>query len=67
MDIYERYGRKTEQLEQVIEGHFRTLGLLKALKNGELTLNDIEVTDSGWEVKNKEPVELAKRRNNEIL
>ena len=51
MDIYERYGRKTEQLERAIEKHLQTIGLLKSLKSGELTLDDVEVRDDGWEIK----------------
>ena len=65
MDIYERYGRKTEQLEQAIEAHLRTLGLLRAIKNGEVDINRVVIEESGWHLEtpptsNKELEGLAK-------
>jgi len=48
MDIYERYGRKQEQLEKIQESFQMTIELLKALKSGEADINRVEITDKGW-------------------
>lgn len=51
MSIYERYGRKTEQLEQAMEQYLKTLSLLRAIKDGEVNIEDVNVLADGWEVK----------------
>ena len=47
-DIYARYGKKQEQLEQAIEQHQQTLALVRALKTGEVSIDQVEVRDNGW-------------------
>lgn len=51
MNIYERYGIKQEQLERVTEKMEMTLGLLDAIKKGDIDLNKLTVTTNGWEYK----------------
>ena len=70
MDIYERYGRKTEQLEQEIESHLNTIGVLRAVKSGELPLDRLTVTPNGWhidplETPEDEPVKDDKKETEE--
>jgi len=43
LDIYERYGRKTEQLEQVMETNITLVTLLQALKDGTANIEDIVI------------------------
>ena len=47
-DIYSRYGKKQEQLEVAIEQHQQTLALLRAIKTGEVTIEQVDVRDNGW-------------------
>jgi len=54
MDIYERYGRKQEELEKRTEAYNMTIELLKALKKGEATLDKVEITEKGWSYKGSE-------------
>lgn len=38
-------------LEAELSAHRMTLGLLQALKDGQVTLEEIEVTGEGWQVR----------------
>ncbi len=51
MDIYERYGRKQEELEKLGEAFKMTMELLAALKGGEAKIDKIEITEKGWAYK----------------
>lgn len=42
-DIYSRFGRLREVFEM-------TLDLLRALKSGEIDIEDVVIGDSGWSV-----------------
>lgn len=57
MDIYERYGRQSERLEEQLEAtqrefaaHVSTINVLRHLKNGELSLDQLTVdpTEPSW-------------------
>jgi len=48
MDIYERYGRKQEELENIKDTFKMTLELLVALKDGEAVLEKLVVSEKGW-------------------
>lgn len=49
MNIYETYGRLAEAYEIECEAHRQTVGVLRALKNGELSLDSLAVTnDNKW-------------------
>lgn len=48
MDIYERYGRKQEQVEKLMESMTMTMELLHALKTGEADIARVELTDNSW-------------------
>lgn len=51
MDIYERYGRLVEQHEVECEAHRQTIRVLRALKQGELLLDAVTVTDENkWSI-----------------
>lgn len=54
MDIYERFGRKQEKLEQIAEAYDMTLDLLRALKSNEASLERVEVGDKGWTYKGRD-------------
>ena len=44
MDIYERYGRKQEQLEQAVEEKNQLANWLGQIKAGTLSVDDLHVT-----------------------
>lgn len=48
MNIYERYGRKQEQLELMHESYTKTLELLARLQDGEIRLEEVVVSPEGW-------------------
>lgn len=51
MDIYERYGRLVEQHEIECDAHRQTIGVLRALKQGEILLDALTVTDENkWSI-----------------
>lgn len=51
MTIYERFGRLQEAYELECEAHRNTVGVLRALKNGELGINAVAVTnDNQWAI-----------------
>jgi len=51
-NIYELYGRAVEQLAQANEKAEAAVQILIAVKKGERSLDDIEVTPQGISVKN---------------
>lgn len=51
MNLYERYGRKQEMFEELLEAYQSTLNLLQDLLNGERTLDEIILSPEGWELK----------------
>ena len=59
MNIYELYGKQTEQLEQLSEGFIKTLRLLRDIKDKKVNIKNVELSDGGWEIKDKnKPVEV---------
>lgn len=49
MSIQEMYGLLAEQHQQECEKHVQTVGVLRALKNGDLTLDMVTVNDdNSW-------------------
>lgn len=56
MDIYERYGRLQERYEAECEAHVQTVGLLRALTQGALSLDCVSVTDENrWTITPQAP------------
>ncbi len=50
-NIYETYGRLVEAYQTECEAHQQTVGVLRALKNGEITLESLTVTnDNKWAI-----------------
>lgn len=43
MDLYERLGRLQEKYDNEVEQHINTIAVLRALKQGELTLDQVYV------------------------
>ena len=59
MNIYELYGKQTEQLEQLSEGFTKTLKLLRDIKDKKVNIKNVELSGGGWEIKDKsKPVEI---------
>jgi hypothetical protein len=57
MNIYEQYGRLQEAYETECERHRTTVGILRQLKNGELSLEALTVTnDNQWAIIPKEAI-----------
>jgi hypothetical protein len=51
MNIYEQYGRLQEAYAMECEAHRQTVGVLRALKNGELDIEKVAVTnDNKWAI-----------------
>ncbi len=48
MNIYEMYGRKAEEVEELGNGLRETLTLLEQLKSGQVRVEQMEVSDHGW-------------------
>lgn len=48
MNIYEMYGRQSEQYQDNIDAFLDTLQLLRDLKEGKYTLEQIVVEQKGW-------------------
>lgn len=61
MNIYEQYGRLQEQYANEIEAHQKTVGVLRALKNGDLLLESLTVgtEDNTWRIDPPSPVTLS--------
>lgn len=53
MDIYERYGRKTEMLEEALEMGASLRNLIILLKEGVLQLDEVDVVDGTVSVRRK--------------
>ena len=52
-----------EGLKHEAEQHRNTLDLLKRLKRGEVSLDEVAVTDTGWRLLPPEPKEELNGRN----
>ncbi len=52
MNIYEMYGYKCEELQLSLEQHQRTFALLKNIKSGKVKIEDVEIDEKGWHLKN---------------
>ena len=50
MNIYEMYGRQAEQFQDAVDKFMNTLELLRDLKAGKLSLNQVVVDRNGWNV-----------------
>jgi hypothetical protein len=48
MDIYERFGRLVEDYQNELAEHVKTVGVLRALKAGEISLEQIEINGDSW-------------------
>lgn len=58
MDIYERYGRLVEQYGNECEAHRQTINVLRSLKQGEVQLDALTVTDTNqWSIATEEATE----------
>lgn len=58
MNIYEQHGRLVEQYEMECEAHRRTVDVLRRLKQGEIDIASLTVTDDNqWAISSIEPVE----------
>lgn len=56
MTIYEMYGRLLEEREQEHNRHLGTLALLRSIKNGQISIDDVEIKDDdSWQIIAKEP------------
>ncbi|MCH7526916.1 MAG: hypothetical protein IID39_05725 [Planctomycetes bacterium] len=52
--IHEQYGILSEQFETQQNELAKAFSLLKALKSGEVKMQQLTVTDTGWEVKGRD-------------
>lgn len=51
MNIYEQHGRLVEQYQTECENHQQTVNVLRRLKQGEITLDLLTVTDDNkWSI-----------------
>ena len=48
MNIYEMYGRQSEKLQESLEFHRSTMRLLQDLKDGTVSLKQLELDTAGW-------------------
>lgn len=51
MGIYERYGRKQEMFEDLLEAYQSTLQLLQSLITGEVKVDEIILSPEGWQLR----------------
>lgn len=49
-NIYELFGRMAEQLEKENAEHLRTIDILRQLKEGKITLEQLSVTENSWAI-----------------
>lgn len=49
-NLHELLGIAVETVDKTTENFNRTLGLLAAIKSGEISLDRVTVTESGWDV-----------------
>ena len=63
--IHSLPGVLIEQHEILQQGHARTMELLKRLKAGEVKLEEVELTDTGWKIKQPqdEPEKVKRSRS----
>ena len=59
MNIYEMFGRQAEQAAQLRVFYDGTMKLLRELVTGEVSVEQILVTDNGWEIRDP-PIEPDK-------
>lgn len=60
MNIYERYGKKQEMFEDLLEAYQSTLELLQNLIMGTVTVDQITLSPDGWQLKETtEPAEMS--------
>ena len=48
MNIYERLGKTIEERDGETAAHFRSLRLIHQLKRGDVTIDEVTLTDNGW-------------------
>lgn len=53
MNIYEMFGRMSEEKQANVEAFLETLELLKNLQMGKHSLDEIKVEQNGWNFKPK--------------
>jgi hypothetical protein len=51
VNIYERYGKKQEMFEDLLEAYQSTLELLQNLIMGAVTVDQIILSPDGWQLK----------------
>ena len=54
MNIYELYGHRAEEFEELSVGYLSTLQLLRDLKSGDTELKDLVITDQGWSIEQEQ-------------
>ena len=65
MTIYEMYGRLLEEREQEHLRHLGTLALLRSIKSGDVSLDDVEINDdNSWRIVPEAPPEMAPYKSN---
>ena len=50
MNIYEMFGKQSEELQDVVDKFYATLNLLRKLKSGEIALERLTINEKGWDV-----------------
>lgn len=50
-DLYAMYGKLAEERETALEAWHKTLAVLRDMKAGKLSIDDIEMTETGYYVK----------------
>ncbi len=54
-------GNVDELEKQIVAEKEKTLKLLRDIKSGECGIEDVLVTDNGWEIKSKPKIDLGKK------
>ena len=47
---YDKFGLIVTELEESVKDHRQTYALLRALKDGSVSMDQVTITDGGWEV-----------------
>lgn len=55
MNIYEMYGRQSEQLVEAVQFREATMALLRDLRDGKVTPARLVVEDTGWSLREVAP------------
>ncbi len=50
MNIYERFGRLTEEYDEEQRNHRLSLDLLRGIVDGKVDLSRVEMKDNGWKL-----------------